>query len=91
MVAPRYKELSLRFYSLLISVADDIQAVSVDEALVDVTNTVEDFKAKFMESHPDTTVTDLASHDFAKEYAESLRNQTRNITGCESGCVSLLN
>jgi DNA repair protein REV1 len=82
---PRYKELSLKFYSLLISAADDIQAVSVDEALIDVTNAVEDFKVKFMEKHLGTAATDLAPRDFAKEYAESLRSQIRAITGCEGG------
>jgi DNA repair protein REV1 len=64
--------------------ADDVQAVSVDEAIIDVTNTVEEFKTVFMLNHPEVSVTDLASHDFAKEYAESLRKQVREITGCES-------
>jgi impB/mucB/samB family len=37
----RYKHLSLQFYKALMSYADGMQAVSVDEALIDVSSTVE--------------------------------------------------
>ncbi|KAG2352983.1 hypothetical protein BDR07DRAFT_1497303 [Suillus spraguei] len=36
----KYKQLSLRFYTILMRHADDIQAVSVDEALIEVTTSV---------------------------------------------------
>ncbi|KAG2353947.1 hypothetical protein BDR07DRAFT_1495300 [Suillus spraguei] len=36
----KYKQLSLRFYTILMRHADDIQAVSVDEALIEVTPSV---------------------------------------------------
>ena len=76
--------MSLKFYSLLIALSDNIQAVSVDEALIDVTNVIEDFKARYVNKRPNITVTEVASHDFAKEYAEFLRYQIKDITGCES-------
>lgn len=77
----------MKFYSLLIARSDDIQAVSVDEALIEATDSIESFRANFMGIHPDMSVTELASHDFAKEFAESLRNQVKEETGCESVCI----
>jgi DNA repair protein REV1 len=68
----------------LIALADDIQAVSVDEAIIEVTNVIEDFKSRYLKAHPTMTVTEIASHDFAKQYAEFLRYQIKDLTGCES-------
>ena len=36
----RYKQFSLQFYTILMRHADDLQAVSVDEALLDVSSRV---------------------------------------------------
>ncbi|KAJ7494425.1 hypothetical protein B0H11DRAFT_2392932 [Mycena galericulata] len=36
----RYKDLSLKFYTVLMSHADEVEAVSIDEALIDVTAAV---------------------------------------------------
>ncbi|KIY63397.1 DNA repair protein [Cylindrobasidium torrendii FP15055 ss-10] len=41
-----YKELSLKFYTILMSHADDLQAVSVDEALIEVTGTLSRLRLK---------------------------------------------
>lgn len=68
----------------MIARADDIQAVSVDEALIEATVAIESFKADYIESHPNISVLELASHDFAREFAESLRSQVKEETGCES-------
>jgi DNA repair protein REV1 len=56
--------------------ADDLQAVSVDEALIDVTNAVKS-----------TSPTD--PHLSAKEYAETIRNLVRQETGCEGLSIIL--
>ncbi len=68
----RYKQLSLQFYTVLMSHAEDLQAVSVDEALIEVTKTVNRLRAKAK-----ITV------DPAKEFAETIRAQVKRATGCE--------
>ena len=62
------------------SYADDLQAVSVDEALIDVTSTVAQTKAV-----PTGVVdeNDCSSMDIAKELAEDMRAQIMATTGCE--------
>ncbi|GJJ11932.1 hypothetical protein Clacol_006170 [Clathrus columnatus] len=72
-----FEVLSLQFYIILMSYADDIEAVSVDEALIDVSSTVEQAKK--------TNITDLNRQqpDFAKELAETIRKRVRETTGCE--------
>lgn len=59
--------------------ADDLQAVSVDEALIDVSARVARMK------DPDG---DDGSRDYAKEFAEAIRTEIRKLTSCES--MSLL-
>lgn len=66
------------------AIADDIQAVSIDEALIEVTTSVEGVQARFKEAYPDAGVTETARHDFAQEFAESLRAKIKETTGCES-------
>lgn len=61
--------------------ADDVQAVSVDEALIDVTNTVTQLRARASQ--------DSSTFDPAKDFAETIRAQVRKATGCE-GTISLL-
>jgi DNA repair protein REV1 len=58
--------------------ADDLQAVSVDEALLDVTTSV----ARLAVEHPSTP-------DPAKVFAEIIRSEIRKITGCEGGLHNL--
>ncbi|KAF8528237.1 hypothetical protein BU17DRAFT_38905 [Hysterangium stoloniferum] len=73
----KYKRFSLQFYTILMSYADDLQAVSVDEALINVSTTVENARRMAHigenEEHP----------DYAKELAEIIRARVRNATGCE--------
>ncbi|KAF9464572.1 hypothetical protein BDZ94DRAFT_1161833 [Collybia nuda] len=71
----RYKQLSLKFYTILMSHADDLQAVSVDEALIDVSNTVTQLRSRGSQD-PDSV-------DPAKDFAERIRAQVRQATGCE--------
>lgn len=71
----KYKELSLRFYTILMRHADDIQAVSVDEALIEVTTCV---------SRRAIRPSSLAFvDDPAKSLAEQIRSEVRDGTGCE--------
>jgi DNA repair protein REV1 len=52
--------------------ADDIQAVSVDEALVEATSGV----ARYKEEHPESTRPEV-------DFADLLRERVRSETGCE--------
>ncbi|KAG1856657.1 hypothetical protein DFJ58DRAFT_716051 [Suillus subalutaceus] len=71
----RYKQLSLRFYTILMRHADDIQAVSVDEALIEVTTSV---------SRCAIRPSSLAfADDPARSLAEQIRFEVREGTGCE--------
>ncbi|KAG6845851.1 hypothetical protein H0H87_002542 [Tephrocybe sp. NHM501043] len=71
----RYKGLSLKFYTILMSHADDLQAVSVDEALIDVTSVVLQLRSRGSQD-PDAV-------DPAKDFADMIRAQVRKATGCE--------
>jgi DNA repair protein REV1 len=59
------------------SYADDLQAVSVDEALIDVTSTV----AQMTVVSPNDD--DNIQPNIAKELAKSMRTQIKAATGCE--------
>lgn len=59
------------------SYADELQAVSVDEALIDVTSTVENTRRGANLAPSDR------SQDVAKELAETIRMRVKNTTGCE--------
>lgn len=61
--------------------ADDVQAVSVDEALIDVTSTVTQLRSRASQ--------DSSTFDPAKDFAETIRAQVRKATGCE-GAFPLL-
>ncbi|OCB87229.1 DNA/RNA polymerase [Sanghuangporus baumii] len=68
----KYKAASLQLYTILMSHADDVQAVSVDEALVDVTTAVKQM--------PPST---KRGYDAAKDFAEMLRAEIKSKTGCD--------
>ena len=70
----------MEFYTILMSYADDLQAVSVDEALIDVTSTVAQSKVVPRGSNDGD---DCVSTDIAKELAEDMRAQIKATTGCE--------
>ncbi|CAE6437156.1 unnamed protein product [Rhizoctonia solani] len=72
-----YKELSLKFYTILMSLSDDLQAVSVDEALIDVSNRVEGLRAQAIGSGQ------MRVDSYEKAMAEMIRDQVREQTGCE--------
>ena len=66
----RYRNISLKFYTVLMSHADDLEAVSVDEALIDVSSTFEHVEPS-------------QRRKSIKAYAESIRDKVREETGCE--------
>ncbi|KAJ8699295.1 deoxycytidyl transferase [Pleurotus ostreatus] len=68
----KYKEISLKFYTTLLTYADEVEAVSVDEAMIDVTTTIRD---KMKNS--------AGVKDEAMEFAEKLRKEVQAATGCE--------
>ena len=69
-VYSRYRNLSLKFYTILMSYADDLEAVSVDETLIDVSRTLEHVEPS-------------QKRESIKGYAESIRDKVREETGCE--------
>ncbi|KAL5636301.1 hypothetical protein ACGC1H_004949 [Rhizoctonia solani] len=73
----RYKEFSLKFYTILMSLSDDLQAVSVDEALIDVSSRVQTLKTQA--ANPGQTRVE----SYEKVMAEMIRDQVREKTGCE--------
>jgi len=68
--------------------ADDLQAVSVDEALIEVTSTVNRLRST-IQAQPEASTSLQA--DPAKDLAETIRAQVRKATGCEGMhcCYSL--
>ncbi|CCM04532.1 uncharacterized protein FIBRA_06713 [Fibroporia radiculosa] len=75
----RYKKLSLQCYTVLMAHADDLQAVSVDEALIDVTSSVARIRREISRSQDPSS----SPVDPAKEFAEAIRAQVKKVTGCE--------
>ena len=69
-ICSRYRDLSLKFYTILMSYADDLEAVSVDEALIDVSSTFEHVEPS-------------QRRGSIKAYAEAIRDKVREETGCE--------
>jgi DNA repair protein REV1 len=63
------------FYNVLLEYADNLEVVSVDEALLDVTTRV----AKEKERSAASTM----EIDHAEEIAANIRTAVREATGCE--------
>ncbi len=87
-----YKKFSLAFYTVLMGYADELQAVSVDEALIDVTSAVAARALAPEEADDGTPNRDADSpepdsrriRDPAVEVAEKIRDDVRGLTaGCE--------
>ncbi|EKM56092.1 uncharacterized protein PHACADRAFT_174265 [Phanerochaete carnosa HHB-10118-sp] len=75
----KYKQLSLQFYTILMAHADDLQAVSVDEAIIDATSSVRRIRNEISLSKG----TDIITTDPAKDFAEAIRAQAKKTSGCE--------
>ena len=70
----------MKYYIILMAHADDLQAVSVDEALIDVTSSVRRIRTEISQSQEEGSV---VPSDPAKDFAEAIRTQVRKATGCE--------
>ncbi|KAI0046939.1 DNA repair protein [Auriscalpium vulgare] len=75
----KYKQLSLKFYTILMTHADDLQAVSVDEALIEVTSSVAQMKVIRLDDADDLD----EEEDPARQLAETIRAQVKETTSCE--------
>ena len=62
--------------------ADDLQAVSVDEALIDVTSTVNQLRSQVRN--------DNTPYDPAKDFAETIRAQVHQATSCEGNFLTYI-
>lgn len=71
-----YKAASTEFYTILLNKSDKLEAVSVDEAYLEVTNRLSAFATEYQ--------IDTAKEDVAVLYAEKIRDSVRSATGCES-------
>ncbi|WAR59558.1 hypothetical protein PtB15_11B198 [Puccinia triticina] len=69
-----YEDLSFKFYNILLSYADELQAVSVDECLIDVSS-------RFTNQYPPGNFNSIKSS--ALSLAEEIRTTVRNATQCE--------
>ncbi|WWC94180.1 hypothetical protein V866_001019 [Kwoniella sp. B9012] len=87
-----YKKYSLAFYTVLMGYADELQAVSVDEALIDVTSAVtaramapeEALTNDQVDTSKENAITTNKARDPALEVAEKIRDEVRKLTdGCE--------
>ena len=63
--------------------ADDLQAVSVDEALIDVTSSVRRIKEEISLSQNQAGNSGTSHSDPAKDFADAIRAQVKDATGCE--------
>lgn len=95
-----YKDVSIHFYSLLLAHADAIEAVSVDEALIDVSILLESMRTVKGDTEPPQDQSEdrkallsayrghLSSQgdawDEEKQLAEALRDEIRRLTRCEA-------
>ncbi len=70
--------MSLEFYTVLLSFTDELQAVSVDEALLDVSHAVANLKIQILSQDPSAITT-----DFAKVLAEQIRARLLEVTQCQ--------
>lgn len=74
-ILSRYKQFSILFYTALMGFADDLQAVSVDEALIEATQKLKEYKSRPRYGK--------SSGDPAKDFAEAIRDEVRKATSCE--------
>jgi DNA repair protein REV1 len=59
------------------SISDDLQAVSVDEALIDVSSAVESIRARA------AATGQMQAESYEIRMAENIRDRVRADTGCE--------
>ncbi|CAH7685775.1 DNA polymerase IV 3 [Phakopsora pachyrhizi] len=68
-----YEEISTKFYNLLLSYADELQPVSVDECLIDVSSRFSTLN-----------LAEQSAYDAVTRFAEEIRTLIREQTNCEA-------
>lgn len=89
-----YNDIAIKFYTLLLTHADAIEAVSIDEALIDVSFLLDEMRNNVQAEQGDrkTLMTSYKDHQNSqgnrwteeKQLAEALRDEIRKQTGCEA-------
>ncbi|KAF9188156.1 deoxycytidyl transferase [Haplosporangium sp. Z 11] len=86
----QYEDISIDFYKILLSYADELQAVSVDEALVDVSsrcypNWDEQDNAQLRQGVPSGQgATEAVQRMSPKDFAQRVRDEIFQATGCHA-------
>ncbi|KAF9969953.1 deoxycytidyl transferase [Actinomortierella ambigua] len=83
----KYETISLEFYRILLQYADDLQAVSVDEALVDISSRVLptwNDHGKTPDATPSWPGTTQDTRIPPEEFAQKLRDEIFAATGCQA-------
>ncbi len=79
-----YKSKSLQFYTILMAYSDELQAVSIDEALLDVTSRVTALASAPPSYRYDEEVNEEPGpHDWVRILMEKIRSDVRHATQCE--------
>lgn len=86
----QYEDISIEFYKILLTYSDELQAVSVDEALVDVTSKCqsiwedqENAMRRSFASSPSSSVSNSQRMD-PGEFAQRIRDEIYEATGCHA-------
>lgn len=86
----QYEDISIEFYKILLTYSDELQAVSVDEALVDVTSKCqsiweeqENARFSFASSSALSSVSNSQRMD-PGEFAQRIRDEIFEATGCHA-------
>lgn len=66
------------------SLSDDLQAVSVDEALIDVSSAIDNLRSRAMESGQ------MQLESYEIQMAENIRDKVRVETGCEGESIYII-
>lgn len=77
-----YNEISIQFYTILLAQADALQAVSVDEALIDVSLSLEAMRRG--QGRLGIQAPNGEGWTAEKQFAERLRAEILQATGCEA-------
>ncbi|KAG0228115.1 deoxycytidyl transferase [Actinomortierella wolfii] len=85
----KYEAISLDFYRILLKYADDLQAVSVDEALVDISSRVwpswnDEYHRQGETSTASHSQSAAATRTSPEEFAQKLRDEIFAVTGCHA-------
>jgi DNA repair protein REV1 len=89
-----YNDVAIQFYTILLLHADALEAVSIDEALIDVSLLLEEMRSgteselperrRLLDHYKDLMNSQGVAWTEEKRLAEALRDEIRGATGCEA-------